>query len=735
MSLRFTSDYFPRNGSIKDQTALPWGCVVKPFAPLSKIPLESPNLVDASVLARCEECFGYINWCCQVERHVWRCALCDTYNSFTYPREGREKGRYSRSAARGSLPELSMDVYEFQVARQDSSTIGEDVNVHPVYIAAVDLSAGEEFLDLVKSSLVAALEGMGPGSLFGLITYAERVGMYDFMGALPVVKHVLIGRDGELASDLAHVMPLDSLLAPVDEYKDHITAALETLRPATSWERAMGVPVPGTSAGGGNASGGGATTPGGLPLAARGFGSAVAAILRYLEERGPFVSARLFAFLSGPPNHGLGVVDVNRGSAAREGAGQGAGATGQHAQAPKGADRLLLAPDQPFYEELAAQAVEAGVCVDLFVVSSDFVDLASLKALASRSGGALYLYAGPEDSTLPQDIYRMLSRPHARGGILRVRTSTEFKVARAYGHFFPDPEYENVHHIISCDPFDTYAFDFEFANAGGFGSNEECPPVVQVAFQYTILLPVHDEGEPHSEPNGEPAVDADGRIASSGTHKRSGPVRFELHRRLRVHTAQREVAKLPKQVYDSVKVEVIICLLVHKIISACVEEGVEEGRLLLQDWLVILLSHYNEMFVTGEAGKGAPELDYSAVDVQLSKCPEMTPLPRLVFALLRSPILRSEQDAISRHPLPDLQVYLQNLYRCDHVTIHALLGGAGGGAMPARFFLESHFVGLCAPRVHHSACRRTCAHVRCVELIPTHTGTGMSLLKAFVPCS
>lgn len=37
-----------------------------------------------------------------------------------------------------------------------------------------------------------------------------------------------------------------------------------------------------------------------------------------------------------------------------------------------------------------------------------------------------------------------------------------------YGHFFPDPQYENVQHIICCDSYATYTYDFEFASADGF---------------------------------------------------------------------------------------------------------------------------------------------------------------------------------------------------------------------------------------------------------------------------
>lgn len=90
----------------------------------------------------------------------------------------------------------------------------------------------------------------------------------------------------------------------------------------------------------------------------------------------------------------------------------------------------------------------------------------------------------------------MLSRPYAFNCIMRLRTSSEFKPGHSvsktisvsmdhifqglvlvyaydicvlqYGHFFPDPQYENVQHIICCDSYATYAYDFDFANASGF---------------------------------------------------------------------------------------------------------------------------------------------------------------------------------------------------------------------------------------------------------------------------
>lgn len=45
----------------------------------------------------------------------------------------------------------------------------------PMYVALVDVCAGDDYLELVKSALQAALEAMPAGSLFGLITFSSRV--------------------------------------------------------------------------------------------------------------------------------------------------------------------------------------------------------------------------------------------------------------------------------------------------------------------------------------------------------------------------------------------------------------------------------------------------------------------------------------------------------------------------------------------------------------------------------
>lgn len=68
------------------------------------------------------------------------------------------------------------------------------------------------------------------------------------------------------------------------------------------------------------------------------------------------------------------------------------------------------------YASQAAVAVQAGVCVDLFAVTNEYTDLASLKFLSIESGGSLFLYSSTDDSTLPQDmwVYKVIREDEIR---------------------------------------------------------------------------------------------------------------------------------------------------------------------------------------------------------------------------------------------------------------------------------------------------------------------------------
>ncbi|KDP24980.1 hypothetical protein JCGZ_24318 [Jatropha curcas] len=535
MAVRATVSRFPMDQDAQESSGLPWGVTVTPFASKDENSQSPTYGSDGHLLPRCENCYAYFNTFCELEQWAWSCSLCGTLNGLT----SRAIARYSHPQ---SCAEMMSSFVDLELPMEGSEE--EMMEARPVYVAAIDLSSSEEFLELTKSALQAALE-----------------------------------------------------------------AALDTLRPTTAWERTTGA-------------GQGLD---GVLMGGRGFGVAMEALFKYLgsEYGNTFALARVFAFMSGPPDYGAGQLDTRRYGE-------------QYASKGEDADRALLPEQTPFYKDLAAVAVQAGVCVDIFAVTNEYTDLASLKFLSIESGGSLFLHSNTDDSTLPQDIYRMLSRPYAFGCILRLRTSSEFKPGHSYGHFFPDPQYENVQHIICCDSYATYAYDFDFANTDGFARYASEQPVVQIAFQYTVVVPPEELSSP-------------GLVSASGG-------KHSLQRRLRIRTLQFGVARNIHEIYDSVDPEAVLSILVHKVILASLEQGVREGRMLLHDWLVILAAQYNDAYKLVQFKNGT-SLN-GQIDVAFSQCPQLQPLPRLVFALLRNPLLCFHEEGVH----PDYRIYLQCLF-------------------------------------------------------------------------
>jgi hypothetical protein len=149
------------------------------------------------------------------------------------------KPRYRRNPRRNELPEIAMTEVEVEVAREIVSVDARNpLGTAPVYVALIDLAAPEETLELVRSAVLAAIEAVGPDALFGIVTFSNRVGLYDVQGAVPSVRHVAVSEDGPLIMPLEDALPLERLLAPVGRYKEELAAAVETLAPATDPRRA-----------------------------------------------------------------------------------------------------------------------------------------------------------------------------------------------------------------------------------------------------------------------------------------------------------------------------------------------------------------------------------------------------------------------------------------------------------------------------------------------------------------
>ena len=239
--------------------------------------------------------------------------------------------------------------------------------------------------------------------------------------------------------------------------------------------------------------------------------------------------------------------------------------------------------------------------VDLFVIAeAGYIGVEALLPLVQCAGGTMIYYPGLDSSALPQDLFRNYSRPFASNAMLRLRCSTGFTVARGYGHMRADEQFDNLYHVPSCHSESCFGVDLEFDSPSGVTSNLDVQPTVQLAFSYMCIVPIPDSAA------------------------------YQVQRRLRLETLRVDMARMPLDLYGAADAKVIGALLCHKIILSMQTEGLGEARLLLQDWLAILTSRYNDNMMRRRE---------NTLDVTFGKHATMAFIPRIVYGMLRGRLL------------------------------------------------------------------------------------------------
>jgi len=526
-----------------------------PLAPASSMNSPDPSSLDsigAEDVPRCTECFGYINAYCMFERKNWICCLCGAKNELD--------SRYSTSQNRATLEELQrgiVDLLEECVEIEDVYDPELKPSERPACVAVLDVSGSEDFVEIGRSGILALMEALPPSTLFGLVTVGASVTAYDMRSPFPHAFSISVGQEGEMSVGLSDTLPADCMLVQLGQYKDNIAAAVESV-----------VSDPASNGSDGKAK-------------KFAYGAAMESILELFEEDAGS-SLRVISIIGSMPNFGPGALTPPK-------------------QGEDAASVLKLPKGTEHYTALSERVMAMSASVDVFIIAEDpYVGVDALQGLVQCTGGTMVYYAGLDTSALPQDLFKIYSRPFASKALLRLRCSTGFQVARAYGHLAADEQYDNLYHVASCHSESCFAVDLEFDNPSGVNPNLDLPPTMQLAFSYSCIVPVPDS------------------------------TAYQVQRRLRLETVRVETARQALDIYSSVDTEVLASLLTHKIIRAQATEGLGEARMLLQDWLVILTAKYNEHLLRRRD---------PAVDVTFAKFPNMMMIPRLVYGMLRGRLL------------------------------------------------------------------------------------------------
>ncbi|EGG14044.1 hypothetical protein DFA_11807 [Cavenderia fasciculata] len=620
MNVKFSTQRFPHNPSIKDASGTIWGCVVQPFRNNYRCNENAKNI------DRCKKCLGYINPFVTFEKSTWICNLCKHANHISDDDNEDTSFKYADVDQRNIYPELTNSNLVLQVDQEDDDEDQDNLsdsiyNNNPTYIALVDISGNNEQMEVIKSGLEALVHALPDNSLFGMIVYSYKIGIFNLNCSSPSIKYLDAISSFNNDISLNDILPISGFLVNKSKHESNIMSAISILSDIDSTiNRKKGGSI-------------------------RALGPTISLLLNYLQSSNLSLHVKIGIFMAGKPSVGEGSIDKEYNTV--------------DSMYSSFSSKDFLKPSSNTYKLLAEKAIQVGSHFDIYAIGSTYFGFDTIKYLCTITGGNLYRYTNITSTCpLPQDIYKLVSNGWGFHGLLRIRTSRNYSVDSCFGNLLQSKTYKDLYHIESCSTFTSIAFDFKFTDPSAFEGGEN-QPFIQIAFSYTYLPPVVESStDLYSSSPSLMVQDSADRVKSNFR---------TLERRLHVFTAPIHVADSPVDLFNNIDLETTICLLTHKIIKESLEKGIKESRLLLLGWLSNFITRYNENVVILSSVK-------SSVDLSFGQTPHLKPLPRYVFALLKGKLLKTihksmEEDVLEKRS--DDWIYTQVVYSSlDQKMLH-----------------------------------------------------------------
>ncbi|XP_026183967.1 protein transport protein Sec24A [Mastacembelus armatus] len=382
---RCTLTSIPQTQSLLNKAKMPLGLLLHPFKDLSQLPV-----VTSSTIVRCRSCRTYINpFVSFLDQRRWKCNLCyrinDVPEEFMYNPVSRSYGEPHKR------PEVQNATIEFIAPSEYMLRPPQPA----VYLFVLDVSHNAVetgYLNVFCQSLLDNLSAL-PGdsrTKIGFITFDSTIHFYNLQEGLSQPQMLIV-------SDIEDVfLPTpDSLLVNLNECKELVQDLLKSL--PTLFEKTM-------------------ETQSAL-------GSALQAAFKLLSPTG----GRMSIFQTQLPNLGVGALQ------SREDPNQRASAK----------DVQHLSPATDFYKKLALDCSGQQVAVDLFLLSAQYCDLASLGCISRYSAGSVYYYPSYHHCHNPaqverfqKDLKRYITRKIGFEAVMRIRCTKGLSIHTFHGNFF-----------------------------------------------------------------------------------------------------------------------------------------------------------------------------------------------------------------------------------------------------------------------------------------------------------
>uniref|UniRef100_A0A2K5PBA3 SEC24 homolog B, COPII coat complex component n=1 Tax=Cebus imitator TaxID=2715852 RepID=A0A2K5PBA3_CEBIM len=554
-SFRCTLTNIPQTQALLNKAKLPLGLLLHPFRDLTQLPV-----ITSNTIVRCRSCRTYINpFVSFIDQRRWKCNLCyrvnDVPEEFMYNPLTRSYGEPHKR------PEVQNSTVEFIAS--------SDYMLRPpqpaVYLFVLDVShnaveAG--YLTILCQSLLENLDKL-PGdsrTRIGFMTFDSTIHFYNLQEGLSQPQMLIV-------SDIDDVfLPTpDSLLVNLYESKELIKDLLNALPNMFTNTRETHSAL----------------------------GPALQAAFKLMSPTG----GRVSVFQTQLPSLGAGLLqsreDPNQRSSTK---------VVQH-----------LGPATDFYKKLALDCSGQQTAVDLFLLSSQYSDLASLACMSKYSAGCIYYYPSfhsthnpSQAEKLQKDLKRYLTRKIGFEAVMRIRCTKGLSMHTFHGNFF----------VRSTDLLSLANINPDAGFAVQLSIEESLTDTSLVCFQ-TALLYTSSKGE----------------------------------RRIRVHTLCLPVVNSLADVYAGVDVQAAICLLANMAVDRSISSSLSDARDALVNAVVDSLSAY---------GSTVSNLQHSALMAPSS----LKLFPLYVLALLKQVAFYTLLSLIMYLKFSDMYMKKGNLDCC-----------------------------------------------------------------------
>lgn len=381
---RCTLTSIPQTQALLNKAKLPLGLLLHPFKDLVQLPV-----VTSSTIVRCRSCRTYINpFVSFLDQRRWKCNLCyrvnDVPEEFLYNPLTRVYGEPHRR------PEVQNATIEFMAPSEYMLRPPQP----PVYLFVFDVSHNAVetgYLNSVCQSLLDNLDLL-PGNTrtkIGFITFDSTIHFYSLQEGLSQPQMLIV-------SDIEDVfipMP-ENLLVNLNESKELVQDLLKTL------PQMFTKTLETQSA----------------------LGPALLAAFKLMSPTG----GRMSVFQTQLPTLGVGALkpreEPNHRSSAKD---------------------IHLTPSTDFYKKLALDCSGQQVAVDLFLLSGQYSDLASLGCISRYSAGSVYYYPSyhhqhnpVQVQKLQKELQRYLTRKIGFEAVMRIRCTKGLSIHTFHGNFF-----------------------------------------------------------------------------------------------------------------------------------------------------------------------------------------------------------------------------------------------------------------------------------------------------------